>query len=399
MAGFEARRAFEHIDKLAYEIGPRLAGTRGEELAAEYIKEQFKAYGYKVETSRFEFVDKLARSRVKACCILAAFFASLFLSPNASLLALIGALLLPRLLPKALPRHRSQNVIATLNAENPRTRILICAHYDSARCTRSRSLNIFIWLTSAPSLWAFVACSIARALGILSSWWVAWTCLAAILLPSHVGMLISSSSRRASPGANDNASGVAVMLEVARVAAEDRPGEAELVFVATGAEEEGLQGSRALAATMRDGVALNLDSVGVGSRIHFVEGNGALRRWRTSPEVNLALIACARRLKLKLFPMWSVLASHDHIPLLRSGFKATTISVDKVGASKLERLISRVTGLPNAHIRRYEYLHTADDLPERIEIENVERVGQIVLEFIKAVATEDKHLCQESHNS
>ncbi|MCS7131537.1 MAG: M28 family metallopeptidase, partial [Hadesarchaea archaeon] len=146
--------------------------------------------------------------------------------------------------------------------------------------------------------------------------------------------MLVSTSRRVSPGANDNASGVAVMLEVARVAAEERPSGVELVFAALGAEEQGLHGSRALAATMHGGVALNLDTVGVGSRIYFVEGNGIFRRWRTSQEVNLALIDCGRRLKLKLFPMWAIFASHDHLPLLRSGFKATTVTADKAGTSK-----------------------------------------------------------------
>ena len=49
MAEFESRRAFEHIDKLAYEIGPRLAGTRGDKMAAEYIRKQFEGYGLKVK--------------------------------------------------------------------------------------------------------------------------------------------------------------------------------------------------------------------------------------------------------------------------------------------------------------------------------------------------------------
>jgi len=386
MAGFEARRAFEHLDKLAYEIGPRLAGTRGEKAAADYIKEQFRAYGYRVETLKFKFVDKLARSRLRACCILAAFLASPLLSAALSLLALIGAILLFWLLPLALPRRESQNVIASLRSGEAEVRLLICAHYDSARCSLSRRLDILVGLMSMPALLAFAACSVARAFGALSSWWVAWTCLAAIVLPTYAGMLLPTIRRRGSPGANDNASGVAVMLEVARVAAEDPPSGVELVFAALGAEEQGLRGSRALAETMRGGVGLNLDTVGVGSRIYFVEGNGILRKWRTSRELNRALVDCGRGLGLRLSPAWAVLASHDHIPLLRSGFKATTITVDKAGASGLERVISRVARLPNAHIRRYEFIHSPDDLPERIEVANVERVGQLVLEFIKTVS-------------
>jgi len=52
------------------------------------------------------------------------------------------------------------------------------------------------------------------------------------------------------PGANDDASGVAVSLELARVMAKYRP-KATLVFAAVAAEEQGLYGSRHMAAQYR----------------------------------------------------------------------------------------------------------------------------------------------------
>ncbi|GLZ07867.1 hypothetical protein Acsp03_53330 [Actinomadura sp. NBRC 104412] len=52
------------------------------------------------------------------------------------------------------------------------------------------------------------------------------------------------------PGANDDASGVAVVMEVARVMASRRP-DATLVFTAVAGEEQGLYGSRHQAARYR----------------------------------------------------------------------------------------------------------------------------------------------------
>jgi hypothetical protein len=71
------------------------------------------------------------------------------------------------------------------------------------------------------------------------------------------------------PGADDNASGVAVLLELARaIAAQGRPPRT-LVFAAFSGEEEGLQGSRHFVANPPDGLplagmraVLNLDTVG-----------------------------------------------------------------------------------------------------------------------------------------
>lgn len=383
MAGFESRRAFEHLDKLAYEIGPRLAGTRGERQAAEYIRGQLEGYGYEVKVQEFEFVEKAARVRIEALLLLAAFTASLPLTAEASLVAFVAALALSHVLPRAVPKRRSQNIVGVLRSEKPKRRLIISAHYDSARCAIGHRLNIFVRLALVPATLVFLICLLARLSGLLPTPWpIAWGCLAVLFLPLCGGMLMSTASKRISPGANDNASGVAVMLETARVAAELRPGDVELAFVAFGAEEQGLHGSRAFAAETSGDVSLNLDAVGVGQRIYYVEGNGIVRRRRTSSEVNRALVRCGGRLKLKLKPMWAILASHDHLPLLRSGFRATTITVDSPGMGKLERLLSKL-GLPNAHARRYRYLHTIDDIPDRIELTNVEHVGQIVLEFIK----------------
>jgi aminopeptidase N len=73
------------------------------------------------------------------------------------------------------------------------------------------------------------------------------------------------------PGADDNASGVAVMLELARLMADSKP-ERSILFAAFSGEEEGLQGSRAyVTAARRRGARfplsghiadLNLDTVG-----------------------------------------------------------------------------------------------------------------------------------------
>lgn len=83
------------------------------------------------------------------------------------------------------------------------------------------------------------------------------------------------------PGADDNASGVAALMEIARVVGERAPGsavESDIVFIAFGAEELGTLGSRAFvkAPTVpldRVSLMINLDMVGR----QFLEGS-PLRR-------------------------------------------------------------------------------------------------------------------------
>jgi len=106
------------------------------------------------------------------------------------------------------------------------------------------------------------------------------------------------------PGAEDNASGVAVLLELARMAAE-RPPRVPVVFVAFGAEEprgsgdaRHHYGSRAyvagLSAAERDAIAgmVSLDRVGVGARVRVCTGGRGPRT------VVRDLLAAAQRLRI-----------------------------------------------------------------------------------------------------
>jgi len=80
------------------------------------------------------------------------------------------------------------------------------------------------------------------------------------------------------PGANDNASGVAVMMAVARALSEyDIKLKRSVMFLAFGAEEQGIVGSKVYVEDPtfpldESYVLLNLDGVGVGNKIGVVAG-------------------------------------------------------------------------------------------------------------------------------
>ncbi|MEW6222886.1 MAG: M28 family metallopeptidase [Candidatus Hadarchaeota archaeon] len=385
MVEFEPRQAFEHVDRLAYEIGPRLAGSRGEEVAAEYIQKHMKGYGLNVTTQEFKFVDRALKRKASAVLLTSMLFASFLLPPPFPIAAWAAALAVQLILENILPKRRSRNIIAKIETKNAEKEVVVAAHFDSARCTKSHRMGLFLRFSFLPAL---VMATLAVLL--LSAGFSLWLplALAAAFLPVSVTLFVSAGGRKVSPGANDNASGVAVLLEVARVLAADPPMDRAITFIAFGAEEQGLVGSKKFAAgkSLNPATAiLNLDTVGVGPQPYIIEGNGLMWRVKTAAPPNQALSASINRAGLEPKMWWAALAGHDHIPLVRRGYSATTLTFDAVGLDKLGQKLSRTFKLPNARTRRYGKLHTTDDTPEYLELKTIELAGKIVLDFLKAI--------------
>ncbi len=87
------------------------------------------------------------------------------------------------------------------------------------------------------------------------------------------------------PGADDNASGVAVLLELARALKAEGPRPRTVIFLVTTAEEVGLVGARHWVKSLPEGVkpfaAVNLDTVGrLKEGALFVLNSDTAREWR-----------------------------------------------------------------------------------------------------------------------
>lgn len=357
-------------------------------MAADYIRKQFEDCGLKTWVQEFKFVPRAARVKTTAFLFASAFVALFFLPQELSLVAWLAVIVVWRSLGKLMPKRESRNIIASVGTRKPKKRVAITAHYDSALCMVSYKLYLFVRFAFLPILIVVVTIVATRALGILTAWEIVWSVLAIIFLPICIGMFITASGGRVSPGADDNASGVAVMLEAARATTESPPADTELTFIAFGAEEQGLVGARKFMASKalpKDTLVLNLDGVGVGPHTYVIEGNGILRRRRTSPLLNQVLANSIKGVGSKPKLWWAALAGHDHIPFVQAQIGATTYTTDVGGKDKLGRFIARAFRLPNARARRYRYIHTLEDTPERIELTNIERAGQVVLGFIKTV--------------
>jgi hypothetical protein len=174
---------------------------------------------------------------------------------------------------------------------------------------------------------------------------------------SHAGLLY--------PGADDNASGTAVLLEVARVVAslERRP-KRSILFVAFAGEEQGLLGSRfyvghperALATTR---AMINVDHAGVGN------GNITVGLSKLEKTVAQAVgdnIGLEEKLELfGLFP------GGDHVPFAEAGIPTATI----------------VSSGPHPNF------HQTTDTPDKINPEILTSIARYTLSLLWTLANDE----------
>ena len=163
------------------------------------------------------------------------------------------------------------------------------------------------------------------------------------------------------PGANDNASGTATAIEVARV----MRGQAEaqgLCFVAFGGEELGLWGSRKFVEALNEDARsklvamINMDMVGVGDR------------WRITGSKNIQDLTStvSQGLGIEVLPFEGGSRSgggSDHASFLAAGIPAVFI-----------------------HRMEDPNYHTANDTAEHVDPAALEAAGKVVIGMLNQMA-------------
>lgn len=364
----------EDLLKLAAEIGPRGACTPGERKAADYIRGRFEDRGLGTETQEFSCIDTYSYlyivylAVVAACGYLSGWF-SYYAAPVAVLFAVLFAFDLETfpVVSRVLPHKRSRNIIARTGEEGGAISMVVVAHYDSARAALSfhpRLVGNFrisfsmmiggIFLTSALALTNLIIQAVS---GSANLWvWIATAVVSTYLLFPLVIMLHREIAMDYTPGANDNASGVATMLAVMDKISEEESLVPGVMFVATGAEEVGTAGMleflKAYGAQVKDALIVNLDNLGTG-HVCYIDCEGMLLPHRSSP---VLLWLSGKVTEAKRFPIWRTgyrLLSTDATPALARGYQAMSVmAFDDEG------------GLPN--------WHWETDTVDMIEIENLE---------------------------
>jgi hypothetical protein len=201
------------------------------------------------------------------------------------------------------------NVVATRPGRAPR--VWLVAHLDSKSQPVPSLLRVIgvMMLVSALILAAVAAALQLASLPSRMVWWVA--ALDALLGAAPV---VASVVGARSPGALDNASGVAAVLEAAQML---EP-QAAVGVLLSSAEELGLAGARAWAATRPPGVAINCDGVDDEGALTIMHGRNP-----PGDVMDAVRRAAARDVHVRRMPLGLLT---DSVALSDRGWRAITVS-------------------------------------------------------------------------
>lgn len=257
--------------------------------------------------------------------------------------------------PRLLPRGHGLNVVARLPAAGPvRRTFVLVAHLDAQRSGLIWDRRIIeAGAGRRLKTRAMTPAAAAGALAIATGW--------RPLVALHVAGLLDTALRPTVPGANDNATGVAALLHLARRLAGDPLPGTEILLVFPGAEESGMGGMRQFLADHpldpSRSFVLGLDTIGSGTPI-LAAAEGAVLAHRYA-ERDLALVEQgAERAGAERPARWRVGGWTDPI-------------------------LARLRGIPSASLLSvgehgmYTHYHRMDDRPEYVDVGCVERCAAI----------------------
>ncbi len=184
----------------------------------------------------------------------------------------------------------------------------------------------------------------------------------------HLGMGGEGSMRpgvqAVHPGADDNASGVATMLELARLI-KDQPRQRDIVFIGFSAEESGLLGSS-----------------------HFV-GAGPLKDRKIAAMVNLDMVGRVRDQTLHVMGVGTGMTLRETVRRASAGL-GLNLMLDPSGFGPSDHMSFTLANVPVLAFFTgvHDAYHTPDDTPETLNTEGMVDVATMALRAVHELANQ-----------
>jgi hypothetical protein len=242
---------------------------------------------------------------------------------------------------RLLPHRSTYNVVAETGDGSAGRTIVFVAHHDAAHGglvfapqlttvpadafpqwyeQQETSPQVMLLVVAGPALVALGALTGLRALRRLGT----FLSLVSVAAFADIG------ARPVVPGANDNLSGVAVLLELARALQERPVTGVRVLLVSTGSEESFMEGMRGFARRHFPSLPperteiVCLDSVGSPELI-LIEGEGMLKMRDYTPELRDRIAAVAERAGVRLRRRLRLGLATDGLIGLKAGYPSAAL--------------------------------------------------------------------------
>jgi acetylornithine deacetylase/succinyl-diaminopimelate desuccinylase-like protein len=358
---------------------PRLSSTPGEEKAGNYIIDQLKRYGLEPKIQSFSFSAFPYAVVLRATVLFQAFlllFSIIQSGERPFLAALLALFLLGFTLMSTRwgslfeaaydmgPKKKSRNIYVRIAGNEPHSNLVFLAHYDSKSQTIPIAARVLFYL-----LFYFGAILLAGLILVLLALGhgdvVREKLVGAGVIVSLCSLpILLNFTGNASPGALDNASGAAIVLELARCLSGRVPKGLDITFLFTGAEEMGLAGAvkfiQELGGTYdgRKCFCLSYDGAGAEGKLRFTTRYG-MPPVRTSGELrDLAITFCESQGIECHETFLPVGAGLEQTPLSYHGFDVITVHSGGLGRPLLA-------------------VHSRGDVPENLDLASIEKCGKL----------------------
>src|SRR4051794_3541124 len=318
----------------------RPSASEGERRAAEWIRGELEALGVRARVEEEPAVGSMAipLGLLSAAGVLAARggrrLAPLGLLAAAGIVDDVSGG--PQVFRRLLKHRTTYNVVAETGDPSAQETLVFVAHHDAAQggliyrpeLTRVVADTFPSWYakqTTSPQMLRLVAAGPA---------------LAAVPALRKLGLALSAGSllaladiatRTVVPGANDNLTAVAVLLELARLLREQPVAGVRVLLVSTGSEESFMEGMRGW--VRRHGPGLDrsrtrvvvLETLGSPELI-LLEGEGMIWMTDYDPEVRDFIAASAQDTGVPLRRGLKLGFATDALSALRAGFRTATLA-------------------------------------------------------------------------
>ena len=381
----------KHVESLAFN---RSASTTGETKAIDYIEEELKKENIKSQREYFHWTGPTRLLMRTSYLILIT-----YLLLSRLILILVIYFVIKHFFERTrkmtlIKKESSKNIYAEIPANNKKEKrpiVILTAHYDSVSANIPFRLQVFMFLIYRLIIGFYllivVVFSIWLTLDLLFIFSLPTNIIIIIAIVSLFGIVISLPilylvfNEKPASCSIDNASGVSILIELAKLFKRNPLDNIELLFIWTGAEEWGLKGSKKFCSehfrvlnedyNMNKSININIDMV--GTYIGLLDKAGFPLRKRMNKDYNDLFEATANSLNIPITRFSKFFEpKSDHTVFRRCAKRAR---------KKLQTVFFHSD-------KDSKYIHSLRDTPDKVLPENLNGCLAICYQALRKIDSE-----------